>query len=100
MFQRIPCRLFGALLSPAYFRPKERLVDFSRVDGSSPEDLMVLAELPSLSRGGSWPREQALPACFLPVVAENDSLFLSEWSGPRRDEGAPRLYPVNGHSVW
>lgn len=41
--------------------------------GSPPEDLRVLAGLPSPSRGSCCPPEHVLPARFLPVVAENAS---------------------------
>lgn len=71
---------FGELSSPVYFRQRGPFGVF-RDTGSSPEGLIVLADRPSL--------ERALPACFLPVVAECWSqmigVVLSGWAAPRRD---------------
>lgn len=57
--------IFGELLSPAYFRQKEWLANFSRVDSSSPEDLVVLAELSSPEAGASPRTKHFLPVSFL-----------------------------------
>ena len=71
--------------------------------GSPPEDLMVLAEPPSPSRGRYCPSECMLPAHFFPVVAENASCgarrggVLSGWAGPSAVSGEwGRVFEVHG----
>lgn len=63
-FQRIPCHFLESSY-PQLIRQKERLVNFSRVDSSSPEDLVVLAELPSPAAGASPRTKHFLPVSFL-----------------------------------
>lgn len=67
-------------------------------DVSSPEDLMVLAKLPSLSRGRYSPRNE----CFLPVsflqrvlVMGPETVLLQKGQAPGEAEAAPWPYLVN-----
>lgn len=91
-FKEFPAIFLENCDPPAYFRRKGQLVDLFRDDVSSPEDLMVLANLPSLSRGRYSPRNQRfLPVTFLQRVQSwsQRQSCPSGRASPWRGQGCP-----------